>query len=740
MECIVFCVTLHDNQRQMKMMNFRLFIAFFILLFPNVSMAANVVWFDGTTQVTYSTQEKLSPVVGIALDMFASDMQAVTGLPAAARVNAPIEIYQLDLLNNKEFKQIDNLRLPVGQIITKPDAFYIGVKKGKIIVMGSNARGTAYGVLELSRIAGVSPWVWWGDIVPERQQRLVMNEQFSTVQSPAVEHRAIAFDEQDVNLIPWSQATIDRQSAGKRLGPVTYRRLFELMLRLRANTLWNEDVAWDDFTAIKDNVELADNFDLFVGTKTHLFSYVKGKKKSISVHFMLHDDDFGYLTSDSEGVHKRQNDRSALSYHLNAAGRPHDDLWLTTIQPGLVCHELKTAYERGINQLWVVHVTNPKSAIIPLSLAMDLAWNPNTVKRDATNRYLDGVLQQIAGRKAVNRLRPVMQQFYHLTGIRRPEWMGWNRSAGQPRAIQHTALNANAFGDELETYLSDYDKLRKAVQEIEQDVPAMLRDAFFAAAKYPVWAAAAMANKQLQAQEARELARPQSFHHDSEALTSAANSVKAYREIQQLTAYYNDKLAGGKWKGLMNMAPRNLPVFAEPNLPDRLSEQEIKQYATTEVPQSKVNLDGCTVKNACEYVSSTPDVQQIDMLGHSVKAILIPQNGSLVYSFYAERSGNAVLRVALIPTPTDTKHTRLLAVSIDGATPMTIPVETDYRSKDWENNVLQGQVRLNLPINIAKGSHTLTLKAVGATIIVDQWMLDFTPNRAFYIFPIRPAQ
>ena len=710
------------------------------MLFSTVSTAANVVWFDGTHQVTYATQEKLSPVVSIALRMFTSDMQAVTGLPAAARSNAPIEIYQLDLLNNKEFKQIDNLRLPIGKIITKSDAFYLGVKNGKIIVMGSNARGTAYGVLELSRIAGVSPWVWWGDVVPERKQRLVMNGQFSTTQSPAVTYRAIAFNEQDVNLIPWSRATIEHQTSGKQLGPAVYRRLFELMLRLRANTLWNGDAEWNAFTSVKGNMELADSCDLFVGTKTHLLTHVKGKKKTIPVHFTLRDDGFGYLTSDAELVHKKQNDHGALAYHLNSAGRPHDDLWLTTIQPGLVCHELKTAYEYGIKQLWVLNVTNPKSAIIQLSLAMDLAWNPNAVKRNAIDRYLDNILLQIAGQKAVYRLRSVMQQFYHLTAIRRPEWMGWNRTAGKSRSVQNTDFNANAFGNELETYLSDYNTLRVAVQNVERDIPTALRNAFFAAIKYPVLAAAAMATKQLQAQEARELARPQSFHHDSEALTSAANSIKAYREIRQLTAYYNNKLAAGKWKGLMNMAPHNLPVFAEPYLPDRLSEQEIKQYATTDTPEPRVNLDKCTAKNACDYASSTTDVRPISMLGHSMKAVLIPQNGSLTYSFYAERSGDAVLRIALIPTPTDTKHTRLLAISIDGATPMTVPVETDYRSEAWENNVLQGQVRLNLPLNITQGPHTLTLKAVGGAVIADQWMLDFVPDRHFYIFPVKLAQ
>ena len=57
-----------------------------------------------------------------------------------------------------------------------------------------------------------------------------------------------------------------------------------------------------------------------------------------------------------------------------------------------------------------------------------------------------------------------------------------------------------------------------------------------------------------------------------------------------------------------------------------------------------------------------------------------------------------------------------------------------------QNNVLQGQVRLNLPLNITQGPHTLTLKAVGGAVIADQWMLDFVPDRHFYVFPVKPAQ
>lgn len=60
-----------------------------------------------------------------------------------------------------------------------------------MLVVGSDGRGTAYGILELSRLAGVSPWVWWGDVTPMRKERLTLPADYSTFQSPSVEYRGI---------------------------------------------------------------------------------------------------------------------------------------------------------------------------------------------------------------------------------------------------------------------------------------------------------------------------------------------------------------------------------------------------------------------------------------------------------------------------------------------------------------------------------------------------------------------
>ena len=130
--------------------------------------------------------------------------------------------------------------------------------------------------------------------------------------------------------------------------------------------------------------------------------------------------------------------------------------------------------------------------------------------------------------------------------------MGWNQTGSNTKGnrveeqpVQVSELNAEQFGNELERYLNDYQEIEEEIGRIETSIPSSLRDAYFAAVKYPVYAAAAMATKQLQAQEARTIGRKESFHHDDEALESAVRSWKAYQDIISLTNYYNQKLAHG---------------------------------------------------------------------------------------------------------------------------------------------------------------------------------------------------
>lgn len=149
-------------------------ILFFVLMCLFVSAAVSAkdfVWYDGSHAVTYHIQKEVDPVVKVAADMFSDDMEAVTGKKAiyANHVKeAVIRVVQLDKTSVSLKKKLLKQGVPVNELLKKTDGFSISVINNQITIVGVNGRGAAYGLLEMSRHAGVNPWVWWGDVVPEK--------------------------------------------------------------------------------------------------------------------------------------------------------------------------------------------------------------------------------------------------------------------------------------------------------------------------------------------------------------------------------------------------------------------------------------------------------------------------------------------------------------------------------------------------------------------------------------------
>lgn len=115
--------------------------------------------------------------------------------------------------------------IPVEALRDKIDGFYIGVHDGQIIVVSCNGRGAAYGLLELLRMAGVSPWIWWGAVIPAKKDRLTIDDHFTTLQGASVEYRGIFLNDEDWSLRPWSYGNFEKSKFGT-IGPKLTRRFF----------------------------------------------------------------------------------------------------------------------------------------------------------------------------------------------------------------------------------------------------------------------------------------------------------------------------------------------------------------------------------------------------------------------------------------------------------------------------------------------------------------------------------
>ena len=818
-----------------------------ILMIASVTMSAKQIsWFDGRN-ITYKVSTEYATVVDKALDMFCEDMACATGVTPRRQRNARIEIFQLDKATAEQQLQLTADGVPCHRLAGVRDAFWLGVRKGRVVVVGSNGRGTAYGILELSRMAGVSPWIYWGDVVPERKTQLTIDSAFETLQMPSVEFRGVFINDEDWSSRVWSHNRLDPNHDTGVIGPAYYRKLFELLLRLHGNTLWpamHEGTA--AFFTVDGNKELADSFDIFVGsshceqilrnnvgewdektmgpynwitnrpavesywrqraretsqmdvlytigmrgihdgsmqgTKTltekreGLQSVIDFQRQMLSeevnhdltkvpqvfipykevleiyesgltvpddVMLMWCDDNYGYMTRLSDAEQQKRSGGAGVYYHLSYWGRPHDYLWLTTTQPGLIYNEMRTAYDNNARRLWIANVHDPKAAAYDLSLFMDMAWNIDSVRADNIETHLQKWLVQQFGDVCGQRLTAPMKEFYRLCGVRRPEFMGWNQveldKKKYPRGwspVQDTEFRHDAFGNELERYLSDFKRIRRQVDEAAASLRPELKDAFFTAIQYPVYCAGDMAEKQLMAQEARRLYAADSTDASRQCLMAAAKSMRAYNEIVMLTEQYNKLIANGKWDGLMSMAPRGLYVFSAPDLPITPTPAEISEYGCPAYNECPIDTEGCIVRNAADYDSATDGVLPIDMLGHSMKAVAMPKDGALTYCFNISVAGDYTLYTMLIPTQANDRGDIRYSVSVDGETSVVYSLKEKYRSEMWKLNVLRGQSVRQTVMNLSAGRHTLVIKALDNHIVVDQWMLDGKDGRQFYMLPI----
>lgn len=834
-------------------MKFKVHITSLLLLCGTFSVQAkDIVLFNGKNPVSYTVNSNPSPVVNIALNMFSSDMQAVTGKKAKSKSDSPLAIYQLDALTDKEFKEVSRIDFPLNKIIVSKDAFWMGVKNDKLYIIGNNGRGTAYGILELSKISGVSPWIWWGDVHPEKKSQLIINDKYQTLQVPSVEYRGIFINDEDWSTRTWAHKTLDRKQEQGTIGPNTYRKIFELLLRLKANTIWPAmHPGTKPFFQVKGNQEVADSCDIYIGTshcepllrnnvgewnvknmgafnyltnqkkiedywtyriketagmdviytlgmrgihdgsmegvktldektkwlqkvindqrkllhknlktdiknipqifvpyKEVLDIYNNGLKVPDDVTLMWCDDNYGYLTHLSNTSEAKRSGGSGVYYHLSYWGRPHDYLWLTTTQPGLIYEEMHKAYTNNNKRIWIANVHDPKVAAYDLSLFLDMAWNINITKTNSLQQHMQNWLCQQFGTHTGKLLLPVMKEFYHLTAIRKPEFMGWTQTELDKKKynrglspIQDTEFNAGEFGNEIERYKAAYQAIKEKVEEIEKTIRPTLSDAYFAAIKYPIFMAADMAIKQLEAQEARHIARPGLFFNDKEAMTAAANSMTAHQEIIAMTKYYNEQLAGGKWNGIMSMSPRDLPVFKEPALPGILTDEQIKKYADKEIDAEPLenHMSRVIARNAVHYTAASKDVYTTEMLGHSMKSLNLPKGSVVKYNFLCEKTDSAIIRIATIPTHAVNQNDIRFSVTIDGNNEQIFTLKEPFRSEQWKQNVLRGQAVKSFQLLLEKGTHTLEIKALDEGIILDQWMIDYNLNRKFYMFPIEPA-
>ncbi|MBC8053924.1 MAG: glycosyl hydrolase 115 family protein [Sphingobacteriaceae bacterium] len=613
-------------------------------------------------------------VVRIAANAFKDDVKLVTGI-ASLTSSSAIPSQQILIGTIGKSKLIDRLisskKLNADHLKGKWETFSISVVNNPaaninqaLVIAGSDPRGTAFGVFELSKLIGVSPFYWWADLNPKLQQEIHISGNFVS-NSPSVKYRGIFLNDEDWGLQPWAAKTFEPETGD--IGPKTYAKIFELLLRLKANLIWpamhpstkafyhypgNKKVAadyaivvgsshaepmlrnnvgeWDksmgDFNyitnkekiynywesrvkeskgndavytlgmrgvhdsgmegvkSVKEAVPLLEKIieeqrdmlkkhvnsnvgaipQVFTVYKEVLEIYDSNIKLPDDVTVVWPDDNYGYIQRLNNEKENKRSGGSGVYYHASYWGRPHDYLWLSSTHPGLIREEMMKAYQTKSDRLWVLNVGDIKPLEYNIQLFMDMAYRAEPFKESSyTKAHLRNWVSDLFGSGKAERITNVLWNYYQLAFERRPEFMGWSQTEPTTQT-KYSDYNHFYYGDEAQQRIDSYEKLVAEVKNLRPLINAKDADAFYQLVYYQVVGASLINKKFLYRDKAFLYAK----QHRASASDYAILSKQAYDDIVKETEYYNNQLANGKWKHMMSMEPRGLPVYKAPVLPE----------------------------------------------------------------------------------------------------------------------------------------------------------------------------
>ena len=202
-----------------------------------------------------------------------------------------------------------------------------------LVIVGSDKRGTIYGIYDLSEQMGVSPWHFWADVPPAHHKELFVKAGAFVQGPPSVKYRGIFLNDEAPDLSNWIAEKYGMVPAGTNppvppgvanYGRQFYTNLFELILRLKGNYLW--PAMWNNAFNEDDanNPVLADEYGIVMGN-SHQEPMLRAQKewdrryqKTLgSWNFARHPDVVSNFWR--EGIARNKNYESIITLGLRGA-------------------------------------------------------------------------------------------------------------------------------------------------------------------------------------------------------------------------------------------------------------------------------------------------------------------------------------------------------------------------------------------------------------------------------------
>lgn len=207
--------------------------------------------------------EEESEAVQRAISSLKRDLRRVLDVRINETAKEPYTTIMVGTIgtNAEAVKKADTKLLQDEKGNYRKEAFLIQEKEGELLIVGTDRRGTIFGIYDLcEEWLGVSPWYFWADVPVRKKTEVFMKGGYCKVDYPSVEYRGIFINDEE-ELEHWVQRYMGEETIGVK----TYELVFELLLRLKMNYIWPA-MHVNSFNAKQENGALANRMGIVVGT------------------------------------------------------------------------------------------------------------------------------------------------------------------------------------------------------------------------------------------------------------------------------------------------------------------------------------------------------------------------------------------------------------------------------------------------------------------------------------------
>lgn len=462
--------------------------------------------------------------------------------------------------------------------------------------------------------------------------------------------------------------------------------------------------------------------------------YDKGMKVPDDVTLLLCDDNWGDVRRVPNAKERKHKGGWGLYYHVDYVGAPRNSKMLNVTPVQNPWEQLTLAYENGIDRLWILNVGDLKPMEYPISQFMDMAWNPHKYSVNNITRHTRDWCAQQFGESQADEAARILNLICKYNGRCTPEMLDkstYSLENGEWQEVVNQYLQLEA--DALRQYNS---------------LPAAYHDAYRQIILFPI---EMMSNlHQMYFAQAQNHALYK--QNNPKANIWADECERLFKRDSLICDYYNHKMAGGKWNGMMTQKHIGYKSWNDDFEKDTCPEL----FRVTSKDGVIISENNGVVEIEAPYYSSKTDAAEakwteIPFMGKSVSAMtLMPYTKSvkgarITYKFKMQVSktsdgkafnGKQKIRIHVITKSTLdylNKGGLTYGVSLDGASPVEVNFNKDLNEKP-ENiyniyyptiatRIVDQVIELELPAT-ADGIHTLTLTPNDPAIVFEKIVID----------------